>query len=172
MALTRQAGMSEFALWAELTKAMHEQVGGKLLVAGEVVCGARNKSVSPGGPIHYVTQPGDVAELDISPRYQGYWADMANTMIVEAEPTTIQKQYARAARESFYAGVSRARPGRRASEIFAACEAAYRPYGFKLGHYAGHGHRHNGQRSSLVCPFGSDCAGSGHGHLHRNGGLF
>ncbi len=139
MALTQQAGKSEFELWAELTKAMHEQVGGKLFVAGEVVCGPRNKTVSPGGPMDYVTQPGDVAELDISPRYQGYWADMANTMIVGAEPTTVQKEYARAARDSFYAGVKLARPGNRASDIFEACQNAYTKYGFKLGHYAGHG---------------------------------
>jgi Xaa-Pro aminopeptidase len=139
MALTRQAGKSEFELWAELTKAMHEQVGGKLFISGEVVCGPRNKVVSPGGPIDYVSKPGDVAELDISPRYQGYWADMANTMIVGAEPTAIQKEYARAARESFYAGVKVARPGNKASDIFEATQNAYTKYGLKLGHYAGHG---------------------------------
>jgi Xaa-Pro aminopeptidase len=139
MALTRQAGLSEFELWAELTKAMHEYVGGKLYVAGEVVCGPRNKSVSPGGPIDYVTQPGDVAELDISPRIRGYWADMANTMIVGAEPTPLQKEVARAARESFYAGVSKARPGNRASDVFEACQNAYVKYNLSLGHYAGHG---------------------------------
>ena len=94
MELTQEAGKSEFEIWAELTKAMHQHVGGKLFVAGEVVCGPRNKTVSPGGPIHYVTQPGDVAELDIRPRYQGYWADMANTMIVSAKPTPVQKEAA------------------------------------------------------------------------------
>lgn len=139
MELTRQAGHSEFELWAELTKAMHEHVGGKLFVSGEVVCGPRNKTVSPGGPIDYVTKAGDIAELDISPRYQGYWADMANTMVVGAEPTAIQKEYARAARESFYAGVAKARPGNKASDIFEACQNAYGKYGLKLGHYAGHG---------------------------------
>lgn len=137
--LTRQAGASEFELWAGLTKAMHEQVGDKLYIAGEVVCGPRNKSVSPGGPIHYVTQPGDVAELDISPRLHGYWADMANTMIIGAEPTEVQKKYARAARESFYAGVSQARPGNRACDVFTAASNAYGQYRLKLGHYAGHG---------------------------------
>jgi Xaa-Pro dipeptidase len=137
--LTRQAGKSEFELWAVITKAMHESVGGKLFVSGEVVCGSRNKSVSPGGPIDYVSQPGDVAELDISPRINGYWADMANTMIVGAEPTALQKKYARAARESFYAGVNMARPGNKANALFAAVRDAYDAYGLKLGHYAGHG---------------------------------
>jgi Xaa-Pro dipeptidase len=139
MELTRQAGKSEFELWAEITQVMHERVGGKLFVAGEVVCGPRNKSVSPGGPIDYVTKPGDIAELDISPRINGYWADMANTMIVGAEPTAIQKRYAKAARDSFYAAVNLARPGRKASAIFAAARDAYVAYGLNLGHYAGHG---------------------------------
>ncbi|MEZ4664873.1 MAG: M24 family metallopeptidase [Caldilineaceae bacterium] len=139
MRVTQQAGLSEFAIWSGLTERMHEHVGGKFHIAGEVVCGPRNKSVSPGGPIDYVTQPGDIAELDISPRINGYWADMANTMVIGAEPTALQKTYARAARESFYAGVAKARPGKRASDIFAAASEAYTKYGLKLGHYAGHG---------------------------------
>jgi len=139
MRLTRQAGLSEFDLWAGITQAMHEHVGEKLSIVGEVVCGPRNKSVSPGGPISYVTQPGDIAELDISPRLNGYWADMANTMVIGADPTPVQKTYARAARESFYAGVSKARPGNRACDVFAAASGAYDKFGLKLGHYAGHG---------------------------------
>lgn len=137
--LTRQAGMSEFELWAALTRAMHERVGGKFFIAGELACGPRNERVSPGGPIDYLPQPGDIAELDISPRLNGYWADMANTMVIGAEPTELQKKYARAAQESFYAGVSKARPGQRACDVFAAVSAAYDAYGLKLGHYAGHG---------------------------------
>lgn len=139
MRLTRQAGMSEFELWSCITQRMHEHAGDKLFIAGEVVCGPRNKSVSPGGPIDYVTHPGDIAELDISPRINGYWADMANTMVIGAEPTEVQKKYARAARESFYAGVSKARRGNKACDIFAAANKAYDQYGLKLGHYAGHG---------------------------------
>ncbi|MCB0062235.1 MAG: aminopeptidase P family protein [Caldilineaceae bacterium] len=139
MRVTQAAGMSEFAIWSALTERMHEQVGGKLYIAGEVVCGPRNKTVSPGGPIDYITQPGDIAELDISPRINGYWADMANTMVIGAEPTAIQKTYARAAQESFYAGVNKARPGNRACDIFTAASSAYDKYGLKLGHYAGHG---------------------------------
>lgn len=139
MRLTRTAGMSEFELWAGMTKAMHEHVGGKFFIAGEVVTGPRNKTVSPGGPIHYVSKPGDIAELDISPRINGYWADMANTMVIGAVPTEVQKKYARAARESFFAGVSKARPGNRARDIFEAASRAYDKYNLKLGHYAGHG---------------------------------
>jgi Xaa-Pro aminopeptidase len=118
---------------------MHEHVGGKLFLSGELVCGPRNKSIAPGGPIAYVTQPGDLCEFDISPRINGYWADMANVMVIGAEPTEVQKKYARAARDSFYAGADALRPGNKARDVFEAAARAYDKYGLKLGHYVGHG---------------------------------
>jgi Xaa-Pro aminopeptidase len=139
MKLTREAGKHEFELWAAVTQAMHEYVGGKLFLSGELVCGPRNKTVAPGGPIDYVTKPGDLVEYDVSPRLNGYWADMANMMVVGAEPTEVQKKYARAARDSFYAGAEALRPGNRAKDVFEAARAAYEKYDLKLGHYIGHG---------------------------------
>jgi Xaa-Pro aminopeptidase len=136
---TREAGKTEFELWSAVTHAMHEYVGGKLFMTGELVCGPRNKSVAPGGPIHYVTRPGDLAEFDVSPRLNGYWADMANVMVVGAEPTMVQKKYARAARDSFYAAAGKLRPGNRAKDVFEAAARAYDKHGLKLGHYVGHG---------------------------------
>ena len=136
---TREAGKTEFQLWAAVTQAMHEYAGGKLFLSGELVCGPRNKSVSPGGPIDYVTQPGDLAEFDVSPRLNGYWADMANVMVIGAEPTEVQKKYARAARDSFYAAADALRPGNRAKHVFEAAARAYDKYSLRLGHYVGHG---------------------------------
>jgi Xaa-Pro aminopeptidase len=139
MRQTGEAGKSEFELWAAVTKAMHEYVGAKLFLSGEIVCGPRNKTVSPGGPIDYVTRTGDLVELDVSPRLNGYWADMANVMVIGAEPTEVQKKYARAARDSFYAGAEMLRPGNKARDVFEAARAAYDKYGLELGHYLGHG---------------------------------
>jgi Xaa-Pro aminopeptidase len=139
MKQARQAGKSEFELWSAITQAMHEYAGGKLFLSGELVCGPRNKTVAPGGPIDYVTRPGDLAELDVSPRVNGYWADMANVTVIGAEPTEVQKKYARAAHDSFYAGAEALRPGNTARDVFEAARAAYDKYGLQLGHYAGHG---------------------------------
>ena len=136
---TRQAGKTEFELWSAATQAMHEYIGGKLFMSGELVCGPRNKSVAPGGPISYVTQPGDLAEFDVSPRLDGYWADMANVVVIGAEPTAAQVRYARAARDSIYSAAAMLRPGKRASEVFEAAARAYDKYELKLGHYVGHG---------------------------------
>lgn len=138
-AQTREAGKSEFELWSAVTEAMHRHVGGKLFMSGELVCGPRNKTVAPGGPIDYTTCPGDLCEFDVSPRVNGYWADMANVMVIGAEPTEVQKKYARAARDSFYSAAEMLRPGNRAKDVFEAAARAYDKYGLKLGHYVGHG---------------------------------
>ncbi len=92
-------------------------------MTGELVCGPRNKTVAPGGPINYITKPGDLVEFDISPRLSGYWADMANVLVIGAEPTEVQAKYARAARESFYAGAAMLQPGNRAKDVFEAVGA-------------------------------------------------
>ena len=97
---------------------MHAAAGGKQLLTGELVCGPRNKTVAPGGPIDYVTQAGDLAEFDVSLRLKGYWADMANVTVIGAEPTEEQKKYARAARDSFYSAADVLRPGNRACDVF------------------------------------------------------
>ncbi len=136
---TRQAGKTEFELWSAATQAMYEHVGGKFFMSGELVCGPRNKSVAPGGPIAYRTQPGDLAEFDVSPRLKGYWADMANVMVIGAEPTEAQKKYARAARDSIYSAAAMLRPGKKACDVFEAAARAYDKYELKLGHYVGHG---------------------------------
>jgi Xaa-Pro aminopeptidase len=47
--------------------------------------------------------------------------------------------YARAARDSFYAGAEALRPGNRACDVYKAAARAYDKYGLKLGHYVGHG---------------------------------
>jgi Xaa-Pro dipeptidase len=139
MKQTREAGKSEFELWSLVTQAMHEKAGGKLMMSGELVCGPRNKNVAPGGPIDYVTKPGDLCEFDVSPRINGYWGDMANVLVIGAEPTEVQKKYARAAQDSFYAGAEALKPGNKAKDVYEASRAAYEKYGLKLGHYVGHG---------------------------------
>ena len=62
MELTQEAGKSEFEIWAQLTKARHQHVAGKLIVAGEVVCSPRNKTVSPAG--QFIMSPSLVTWLN------------------------------------------------------------------------------------------------------------
>jgi len=110
-----------------------------LYVAGELVTGERCREIAPGGPVGYVTRPGDLARLDVSPRINGYWGDLTNTLVIGGvEPTAKQRLYKTAARDAFDAAADALRPGRRASDAFAAAEAAFAGHGLQIAHYAGH----------------------------------
>ncbi len=136
---TREAGKSDFAMWAAVMQAMEQQAGAALYVFGELVTGARTTFIAPGGPVGSITHAGELALMDISPRVNGYWSDCTNTMMIgEVEPSEKQKRYGVAAREAFYAGAETMRPGRQARDAFEAAKFTFEKYGLEIGHYAGH----------------------------------
>jgi Xaa-Pro aminopeptidase len=137
---TREAGKNEFDMWAAVMSAMEKTAGHTLMVFGELVTGTRCRMVSyPGGPKNVVTQPGDLALMDMSPRVNGYWSDCTNTMVIgDIAPTQKQQRYGVAAREAFYAAADALRPGRKAREAFEAAKATFAKHGLEIGHYAGH----------------------------------
>lgn len=133
------AGNSDWEMWAAITEAMQRRAGRPLYIAGELVTGLRCRDVAPGGPVGYVTQPGDLARLDVSPRIDGYWGDLTNTLVIGGvEPTERQRKFKTAAREGFYAAAEMLRPGRKACEAYEAARAAFAKHGLEPGHYLGH----------------------------------
>ncbi len=137
---TREAGKNEFAMWSAVTQAMEMKAGHPLFVFGELVTGARCKMVDyPGGPKDVITQPGDLALMDMSPRVDGYWSDTTNTMVIGGVAATDkQRRYGVAAREAFHAAAEMLRPGNRAQDAYFAAEATFERHGLTIGHYAGH----------------------------------
>jgi len=138
--LVKQAGRTEFEMWAELCQRMFESVGHDVPVTGELVTGPRTCTVNyPGGPRERTTQVGDAALMDISQRVDGYWSDCTNTHVIGGvEPTAHQKKYARASQAAFDACVNLLRPGKLASEAWQAANAAYEKHGIAMPHYMGH----------------------------------
>jgi Xaa-Pro aminopeptidase len=133
------AGKSDWEMWAGITQAMQIEAGRPLYVAGELVTGERCREIAPGGPVGYVTRPGDLARLDVSPRINGYWGDLTNTLVIGGvEPTAKQKRFKTAARDAFYAAADALRPGRLACDAFEAARAAFASHGLQIAHYAGH----------------------------------
>ncbi len=133
------AGQSDWEMWAGITQAMQMRAARPLFVAGELVTGERCREIAPGGPVGYVTRPGDLARLDVSPRINGYWGDLTNTLVMGGvAPTAKQMLFKNAARAAFYAAADALRPGRRACDAFAAAEAAFAGHGLQIAHYAGH----------------------------------
>ncbi len=138
--LAQTAGRNEFDMYAEVIARMQQAVGHEIPVVGELVTGPRTTTVNyPGGPRDRVTQPGDAALMDISQRVDGYWSDCTNTHVVGGvAPTAHQQKYARASQAAFEAAAERLRPGKRASEVWAAANDAYEKHGLAMPHYMGH----------------------------------
>ncbi len=138
--LVQTAGRTEFDMYAEIIARMQQAAGREIPVAGELVTGPRTTVVNyPGGPRERVTAPGEAALMDISQRIDGYWSDCSNTHVIGGVPPTAhQLKYARASQAAFAAAVEALRPGRWASEVWAAAKAAYERHGVSLPHYIGH----------------------------------
>src|SRR4029077_6947460 len=93
----------------------------------------------PGGPLERVTEPGDAALMDISQRVDGYWSDCTNTHVIGGvAPSETQVKYARASQAAFEAAAGLLRPGKLASAVWSAANAAYEKHGMAMPHYMGH----------------------------------
>ena len=138
--LVREAGRNEVDMWGELTARMFEVVGHDVPVTGELVTGPRAATVLyPNGPHNRITQPGDAALMDISPRVDGYWADCTNTHVIgDVPPTAAQHRYASAAQDACEAAMAALKPGARACDAFHAADRAFQSHGLQSAHYAGH----------------------------------
>ena len=137
--LVKTPGRNEFDMWGELTARMNQAAGHEIPVVGELVTGPRTTTVTyPGGPRDRVTEPGDGVLMDISQRIDGYWSDVTNTYVVALEPTAAQIKFARASQAAFAAACESLRPGRLASQAWAAANAAYASHGMQMPHYMGH----------------------------------
>ncbi len=138
--LVQTAGRTEFDMYAEVIARMQQAAGHEIPVSGELVTGPRTTTVNyPGGPLDRVTELGDAALMDISQRVDGYWSDCTNTHVIGGvAPTALQQKYARASQAAFEAAAGMLRPGKRASEVWAAANAAYEKHGVVMPHYMGH----------------------------------
>jgi Xaa-Pro aminopeptidase len=137
--LVKTPGRNEFEMWGELIARMNRAVGHEIPVLGELVSGPRTATVNyPGGPRDRVTERGDAVLMDISQRIDGYWSDVTNTHVVGMEPTLPQIKYARASQAAFDAACENLRPGKLASDAWAAANQAYSKHGIQMPHYVGH----------------------------------
>lgn len=137
--LCREAGRTEFEMFAEISKRIFAAAGRDIPLSGELVTGPRTTVVAyPAGPRERTTEPGDAALMDLSGRFEGYWFDCTNTHVIGAEPTAEQIRYGRASQAACEAAMDALRVGNRASDAFAAAGAAFAKFGLPQAHYAGH----------------------------------
>lgn len=137
--LCREAGKTEFAMFAEIGRRVFAAAGRDIMLSGELVTGPRTTTVEyPNGPRDRTTEPGDAALMDLSGRYNGYWFDCTNTHVIGADPTAEQVRYARASQAACEAAMDALRVGNRASDASAAAATAFQQFGLEQAHYAGH----------------------------------
>lgn len=137
--LCKMAGLNEFDMWGVITARMNQAAGREIPCVGELVTGPRTTTVNyPGGPRNRATAIGDAALMDISQRIDGYWSDVTNTHVIGREANAHERKYAHASQAAFAAACDNLRPGKLASEAWAAADAAYIQHGLQMPHYMGH----------------------------------
>ncbi len=80
------------------------------------VCVSINEEICHGIPGDRVLKQGDIANVDVTPILNGYYADVSKTYFV-GTPDTGAKKIVRVARESLKVGMSMVRPGNTIGDI-------------------------------------------------------
>jgi Xaa-Pro aminopeptidase len=133
------AGRNELELLGDVLTSVDCEAGHPVPWAGELVSGPRTGQLRyPGGPVDRELEVGDTVLMDLSVRVAGYWSDCTNVCVVDAEPTSDQLRFFRAAQDAFEAAVERLRPGNPAGVADEAARAAFATHGFQPRHYTGH----------------------------------
>jgi methionyl aminopeptidase len=80
------------------------------------VCVSVNEEICHGIPGDRVLQPGDIVNVDVTPKLDGYYADASKTFFVET-PGADARKIVEVARNSLREGLSMVRPGNRVGDI-------------------------------------------------------
>ncbi|HEY8416296.1 MAG TPA: type I methionyl aminopeptidase [Thermaerobacter sp.] len=104
------------------------------------ICASINDEVVHGIPSPgRVVRDGDIVSIDVGARYQGYHGDSAATFAVGHVPAEVRRLL-EVTRESLYAAIAEARPGRRLGDVGHAVQRVVEAAGFSVVRdYAGHG---------------------------------
>ena len=114
---------------------------------------------------------GDMVHTDIGGSFNGYWSDVARTVVV-GRPTAKQRELHNKLYGIHVKTVESIRPGMRASDLYRLCGEAYEDAGlpFSMAHI-GHGHRHRPSRTPDAQPVRRPGAPARYHPMHRAGPL-
>ncbi len=122
---TAHPGMREYELAAEIEAAM--QTAGSEDNFGLLGAGAHNVAIRP--PTDRRLEPGDLIVGEITPCYQGHFAQLCRTFIL-GEPSDVQRQKFDMLLEAQQRGFEAARPGQPSSGIAKAVNAVISAAGY------------------------------------------
>lgn len=132
-----RAGMTEHALAAMVAEAILSQGAVPRFI---VVTSGPRSALADAYPADRAIRPGDLVRLDIGCSYQGYWADVARTLVV-GPPDAQQQSRHDAIVAGFHAAMAKVRPGVRACDVFRAGVEGTQRGGIAdyARHHCGHG---------------------------------
>jgi len=103
------------------------------------ICASVNEEVVHGFPSLRKLENGDIISIDIGAEINGYYGDSAVTIPV-GEVSSEAMRLIKAAEESLYKGIERAREGARLSDISHAIQTCAEGYGYSVVRdFVGHG---------------------------------
>ena len=130
------------------------------------ICISVNEEVIHGIPSKKtILKDGDIISIDLGVEYKGYHADSAWTYpIGNVDPTVLKLM--KVTEESLYAGLEKAKPGNRVSDISHAIESYVKPFGYGIvQEFTGHGIGRSLHEDPMVPNYGEP----GHGPLLSEG---
>ncbi|MGC8776263.1 MAG: type I methionyl aminopeptidase [Minisyncoccia bacterium] len=103
------------------------------------ICISKNETIVHGIPSNDLIASGDLVKLDIGLKYQGFYADMADTIgVQEIKPE--EEKLILAVREAFYNALKFLYPNNTLGDIGYAIESTAKKYGFSVADkLTGHG---------------------------------
>lgn len=103
------------------------------------ICASVNDEVVHGIPDKRVLKEGDIVGIDVGAKIQGFYSDAARTFAV-GKVDASRAKLIRVTREALQAGIEKARPGNRISDISNAVQSHAEKNGFQVVRdYVGHG---------------------------------
>lgn len=114
-------------------------LGGAPIPFPKSVCTSVNEVVCHGIPGPYVLKDGDIVNVDVTTRLDGYHGDTSLTFYV-GQPSAQAKRLVETARECLAAGIAEVKDGARMGNIGAAIQELAQSNGFSVVRdYVGHG---------------------------------
>lgn len=128
----------------EIAEEMFEKAGAQSAPKGEYgfpgyTCISINEEVAHGIPRERTIQEGDLVNIDVSGSKNGYFADTGISFVV-GEGEIILQKICDVAKEAFYAGLEKAKPGSKKSALGKAVQNVAEQHGLTvIKNLTGHG---------------------------------
>jgi Xaa-Pro dipeptidase len=143
----------------EVAAAIAERIWLRGARATHIVVGSGPRSVVlHAEPTARVPHEGDLVVIDIGVLFEGYWAEIARTMVV-GQPSNEQEAWHRVVLSAQAAAAAKLEPGRPAADVDAAARDAITRAGYdgsRFNHAAGHGLGLLGMDLPAIAPDSTD----------------